>query len=231
MMRPLFQLGPRLALCAALVRQGSSLCDVGTDHAYLPIWLLKTGKISRALACDINPGPLEAARRDGEKYGVGEELSFRLSDGLRAVSPQEAEDTVIAGMGGELILRIVLETPWLRDSSKRLVLQPMSSVPQLRRGLAQAGFAVLEEEAVVDGGKVYSAFAAQYRGAPREEGPLYPYVGKLRPGAPHVERYAQKVLRELSAQRQGALHTGREAEAARLEKLLAQIQTAYLPQA
>ena len=57
-MRPLFQLGPRLALCAALVRQGSSLCDVGTDHAYLPIWLLKTGKISRALACDINPGPL-----------------------------------------------------------------------------------------------------------------------------------------------------------------------------
>ena len=88
-----------LALCAALVRQGSSLCDVGTDHAYLPIWLLKTGKISRALACDINPGPLEAARRDGEKYGVGEELSFRLSDGLRAVSPQEAEDTVIAGMG------------------------------------------------------------------------------------------------------------------------------------
>ena len=114
-MRPLFQLGPRLALCAALVRQGSSLCDVGTDHAYLPIWLLKTGKISRALACDINPGPLEAARRDGEKYGVGEELSFRLSDGLRAVSPQEAEDTVIAGMGGELILRIVLETPWLRD--------------------------------------------------------------------------------------------------------------------
>ena len=71
-MRPLFQLGPRLALCAALVRQGGSLCDVGTDHAYLPIWLLKTGKISRALACDINPGPLEAARRDGEKYGVGE---------------------------------------------------------------------------------------------------------------------------------------------------------------
>ena len=56
-MRPLFQLGPRLALCAALVRLGSSLCDVGTDHAYLPIWLLKAGKISRALACDINPGP------------------------------------------------------------------------------------------------------------------------------------------------------------------------------
>ena len=86
-MRPLFSLGPRLALCAALVREGSPLCDVGTDHAYLPIWLLKTGKVPRALACDINPGPLEAARRDGAKYEVGEELSFRLSDGLRAVLP------------------------------------------------------------------------------------------------------------------------------------------------
>ena len=230
-MRPLFQLGPRLALCAALVRQGSSLCDVGTDHAYLPIWLLKTGKISRALACDINPGPLEAARRDGEKYGVGEELSFRLSDGLRAVSPQEAEDTVIAGMGGELILRIVLETPWLRDSSKRLVLQPMSSVPQLRRGLAREGFAVLEEQAVVDGGKVYSAFAAQYQGSPVEAGPLYPYLGKLCPGGPYVEEYARKVLRGLEAQRQGALHRGEGERAAQLGELLSQIWQTYLPQA
>ena len=220
-----------MALCAGFVREGTVLCDVGTDHAYLPIWLLKTGKISRALACDIRPGPLETARKDGAKYEAGEGLSFRLSDGLRQVSPEEAKDVVIAGMGGELILRIVKETPWLRDPGKRLVLQPMSSVPELRLGLAEAGFQVLEEEAVIDGGKVYSAFAAQYRGAPLEEGPLYPYVGKLRPGAPHVERYAQKVLRELSAQRQGALHTGREAEAARLEKLLAQIQTAYLPQA
>ena len=104
-MRPLFQLGPRLALCAGFVREGTVLCDVGTDHAYLPIWLLKTGKISRALACDIRPGPLETARKDGAKYEAGEGLSFRLSDGLRQVSPEEAEDVVIAGMGGELILR------------------------------------------------------------------------------------------------------------------------------
>ena len=70
-MRPLFQLGPRLALCASLVREGSTLCDVGTDHGYLPIWLLKTGKIPKALACDINPGPLEAARRTGRNTAWG----------------------------------------------------------------------------------------------------------------------------------------------------------------
>lgn len=228
-MRPLFSLGPRLALCAALVREGSPLCDVGTDHAYLPIWLLKTGKIPRALACDINPGPLEAARRDGAKYEVGEALSFRLSDGLRAVLPQEAGDVVLAGMGGELILRIVGETPWLRDGEKRLVLQPMSSVPELRLGLRALGFAVLEEHAAVDGGKVYSAFAAQYVGEPPETGPLYPYLGKLVPGEPGTERYAEKVLRELANRLQGARHSGAQAQAAELEARMAAIRDTYLP--
>ena len=176
-----------------------------------PIWLLKTGKISRALACDIRPGPLETARKDGAKYEAGEGLSFRLSDGLRQVSPEEAKDVVIAGMGGELILRIVEETPWLRDPGKRLVLQPMSSVPELRLGLAEAGFQVLEEEAVIDGGKVYSAFSAAWTDSPVEADPLYPTMGKLRPGGSCVEAYARKVLRELDAQHRGAVHTGDEA--------------------
>lgn len=227
-MRPLFQLGPRLALCAALVREGSPFCDVGTDHAYLPIWLLKMGKIPKALACDVNPGPLEAARRDGAKYGVGEELSFRLSDGLKEVSPQEAEDIAIAGMGGELILRIVAETPWLQEGDKRLILQPMSSVPELRLGLEELGFSVLQEEAVEEGTKVYSAFTAQYVGKPVENSPLYPYLGKLRPKAPHVEAYGKKVLRELSAQRQGALHTGEQERADYLERLILQVEEQYV---
>lgn len=227
-MRPLFQLGPRLALCASLVREGKALCDVGTDHGYLPIWLLKAGRIPRALACDINQGPLDAARRDGAKYEAGDALSFRLSDGLRKVSPEEAEDVVIAGMGGELILRIVGETPWLRDQDKRLILQPMSSVPELRLGLAELGFAVLQEEAVEEGTKVYSAFAAEYTGRPEETGPLYPFLGKLRPGAPHVDAYARKVLRELASQRKGALHTGDAAGAARLEELIREVEEMYL---
>ena len=227
-MRPLFSLGPRLALCAALVREGSPLCDVGTDHAYLPIWLLKTGKIPRALACDINPGPLEAARRDGAKYEVGEALSFRLSDGLRAVLPEEAGDVVLAGMGGELILRSVGETPWLRDGAKRLVLQPMSSVPQLRLGLQELGFAVLEEQAVEDGGKIYSAFAAQYQGQVPDPGPLYPYLGKLTPGAPWVDRYGEKVLRDLENQARGARHRGEEERAAALEEVILAIRREYL---
>ena len=107
----------------------------------------------------------------------------------------------------------------------------MSSVAELRRGLAELGFQVLQEQAVVDGGKVYSAFSAAYQGAPVENGPLYPYLGKLIPGAPHVEGYARKVLRGLEAQRQGALHREDSQRAAQLEELLSQIGQAYLPQA
>ena len=228
-MRPLFDLGPRLALCAGLVRPGRKLIDVGTDHAYLPIWLLRRGLVKSALATDINPGPLEAARRSGEKYGAGEALSLRLCDGLAGVAPEEGEDIVIAGMGGELILRIVGETPWLRDGEKRLVLQPMSSVPELRLGLRALGFAVLEEHAAVDGGKVYSAFAAQYVGEPPETGPLYPYLGKLVPGEDGVREYGEKVLRELGNQLQGARHSGAQARAAELEARMAAIRDTYLP--
>lgn len=227
-MRPLFKLGARLALCADLVRPGSALCDVGTDHAYLPIWLLKMGRAPRALACDVNSGPLEAARRDGEKYQVGEGLTLRLSDGLRQVAPEEAEDIVIAGMGGELILRIVEETPWLREGDKRLILQPMSSVPELRQGLQRLNYAVLEEYAVQDGEKVYSAFAAEYAGEPVETDPLYPWMGKLIPGEPPVDAYARKVLRELTAQRKGALHRGDAPDAARLETVMQEIGERYL---
>ena len=145
------------------------------------------------------------------------------------MAPEEGEDIVIAGMGGELILRIVGETPWLRDGEKRLVLQPMSSVPELRLGLRALGFAVLEEHAAVEGGKVYSAFAARYAGEAPETGPLYPYLGKLVPGEDGVKEYGEKVLRELGNQLQGARHSGAQAQAAELEARMAAIRDAYLP--
>ena len=178
-MRPLFQLGPRLALCASLVREGSLFCDVGTDHAYLPIWLLKMGKISRALACDVNPGPLEAARRDGARYEVGEELSFRLSDGLRQVSPQEAEDIAIAGMGGEQIAAMIENTPWLKAVDKHLILQPMTHYEDVRRALCENGFSILCEKTVTEGERVYLVISARYTGAAEEKPEWYYYAGKL----------------------------------------------------
>lgn len=225
MSRPLFQLSPRLLLCASLVRVGSPLCDVGTDHAYLPIWLLKSEKIPRAIAADINRGPLYAAAQNAERYHVGEKLSLRLSDGLKKISPDEADDIVIAGMGGELILKIVEEAPWLKDSTKRVVLQPMSAAPELRIGLSRLGFKVLEEYAVEDSGKVYTAFSAEYTATPPSTDKLYPYLGKLKTDTPAAKKYAQKQIRGLRGRLEGALHGSGEDSPEELRDIIKEIES------
>lgn len=228
MSRPLFQLGPRLALCADLLRGGAPLCDVGTDHAYLPIWLLKTGKVDRALGCDVNQGPLDKAAENARRYHVEDRLALRLSDGLREVRPEEAAEVVIAGMGGDLILRIVEEAPWLREEGRRLVLQPMTSAETLRRGLARLGFALLEERAVVDGGRPYSAFSAMWTGAEMPRDPVWPYLGLLQPEDPAARRLAEKVLRELGDRMEGARRGRGEDDPAALEEAMREIRKRFL---
>lgn len=228
MPRPLFQLGPRLALCAALTRPGAPVADIGTDHGYLPIWLLKARRAPRAVAADVNEGPLQTARSNGARYGVGKQLRFLLSDGLQGLCPEDAEDIVIAGMGGELILRMVEETPWLRSPGKRLVLQPMSCADLLREGLWRLGFAITEERPCVDGGRVYAAFAAEFAGELGSMPPLYPYMGRLKPGSPEVQLYAEKQVRILENQRKGAAHLGETARAEALEESIKGVREVYL---
>ena len=106
-MRPLFQLDARLQMCADFVPPGAVLADIGTDHAYLPVWLCKSGKIPKAIAADIGQGPLQSAGESIARYQAQDRIETRLSDGLAAFSPGEADTIVIAGMGGELIARIL----------------------------------------------------------------------------------------------------------------------------
>lgn len=223
-----FSLGPRLSLCAELLRPGRPMADIGTDHGYLPIWLLKTGAVDRAIASDINPGPLDAARRHGQLYGVGDELRLVQGDGLSRISPEDADDIVIAGMGGELILHIIGSTPWLSCADKRLVLQPMSAVDKLRTGLWQLGFAVQKELAARENGKVYSAFSVGYAGELGEMDSIYPYMGRLESGSEEVSAYADKALRGLRNSLLGAEHNGRQEEARRLREVIEGIEREYL---
>lgn len=221
-------LSPRLALCAQLARPGKTVVDVGTDHAYLPIWMLLSGRISRAVACDINPGPLRCAALHAQRWGVEDRLELVRSDGLEALGPEAGEEIVIAGMGGELILKIIRRAPWLQDPEKHLVLQPMSHPGRLRVGINALGFRVLEEQAVVDNGKVYSAFSADYAGGPQPENELYPYMGRLAPGGPNVDLYAQKVIQRLQKQAMGAACQGRQETQEALEKVIREIASVYL---
>ncbi len=178
MSRPLFDLGKRLGLCASMVREGVSLADIGTDHGYLPIWLSLQGKISRGIASDVRPGPLHAAEKNIARWKAGRIIT-RLSDGLAEIGPQEADDIVIAGMGGELIARIIREAPWLKDENKRLILQPMTSFAELREFLAEEGFAVLREEAVLEERRAYSVILAAYAPQKVRKFPGWAYIGGI----------------------------------------------------
>ena len=109
-MKPL-DLTPRLAAVAAQVPPGARLADVGTDHAYLPVWLLLAGRIVGAVATDVNQGPLQRGQETAQRYGVAHRMDFRRCDGLAALSPGEVDTVVIAGMGGDLMVHILSAAP------------------------------------------------------------------------------------------------------------------------
>lgn len=228
MSRPLFQLGPRLALCASLLEGGESVADIGTDHGYLPIWLIKTGKVPEAVGADVRPGPLDAARKNGERYQTGDSLHLYLSDGFEKVPPCYCREAVVAGMGGELIFHLLQQAPWLKECCKRIVVQPMSAASKLRLGLFGLGYQVEREEAVWDSGKVYSAFSLIPRLHPQQEKDvLFPYMGKLVPGKAYVKEYGEKEIRKLQNKARGFRCQGDESKSRQLLQLCAEIEQRY----
>ena len=157
-MRPI-TLSPRLGTVAKLVPPGVRFADIGTDHAYLPVWLLQHGVIERAIAADLNSGPLDRARENAKKYGLTDRISFRLGDGLGCVSPGEADVIAIAGMGGETIAAILAAAPWTAQGDHLLLLQPMSALDDLRRWLSDSGYTIQRELLCRDGGTRYTVLA------------------------------------------------------------------------
>lgn len=211
---PLFTLGGRLQLCASMVRKGSVLADIGTDHGYLPIWLARQGLITRAVAADVKLGPLQKAQMNIERYRVQDKVSARLSDGLNEIFPLEADDIVIAGMGGEMMIRIISNAPWLKNEGKHLILQPMTSAEVLRTFLAQQGFAVVREQAVTEDQHIYSVFLVQYSSKSVSTGELYPYIGKLDATTEDNRAYIRMKIRNLEKRVRGLTLSGKEEDAA-----------------
>ena len=162
------RLNARLCSAASLVRQGAVFADIGTDHAYLPIFLLTEGVIDRAYATDINQGPLSSARANVAEAELCDRVTFMLCDGAHALSGKGIDDYAICGMGGELIADIIDRAPHLRDGAVRLILQPMSRQEHLRRYLMSEGFAIRCESYSYDSGKYYVTLMAEYTGECRE---------------------------------------------------------------
>ena len=155
-------LSKRLLCAASLIRDGSFLADVGTDHAYLPIHLCLGGRVRGAFASDINQGPVERARENIKKYGLEDTVSVEVSDGLRAAEAHSPDSIAILGMGGELIARILSEAAWVKKEGICLCLQPMTHAEALRSYLLENGFAIKQEEIVEEDGRIYQLLTAEY---------------------------------------------------------------------
>ena len=154
----------RLASAAGLVRQGARFADIGTDHAHLPLALLREGRIEGAVCSDINRGPLESAMANAREAGFFDKIKFVLTDGAAALEGEGLTDIAICGMGGELIAAIIDAAPFLKSEGIRLILQPMSRQGQLRRYLATEGFNVIKEVYSYSQGKYYVTICAEYTG-------------------------------------------------------------------
>ena len=161
-------LNPRLNSAAELVRQGATFADIGTDHAYLPLFLLEEGRICRAFCTDINKGPLESARKNVAAAGMSDRCEFLLTDGATSLAGRGITDYAICGMGGELIADIISRAPELATEEVSLILQPMSRQSVLRKYLASAGFEIRCESYSCDAGKYYVCMLVKYSGVPRD---------------------------------------------------------------
>lgn len=159
----------RLSCAASMVRHDSVVADIGTDHAYIPIYLITRGISRFAIASDVNKGPLERAKKNAAEYSVADRMRFTLADGLEGIEPERegVSDIVICGMGGELIARIISASEYTKKDGVRLVLQPMSCAAELRLFLADNGYNILTEKLCQAAGKTYTCILAEYDGVRR----------------------------------------------------------------
>ena len=219
-------LDARLSCCASFVRSGSLLADIGTDHAYLPIWLVQNKSCRSAIAADLRQGPLDSAQKNILSAGLQQYITTRLSDGLTKILPHEADDIVIAGMGGHLIASILEAAPWVKDPQKRLILQPMSDAPVVRRWLCENGFDILEERAVHCGKHLYGVMHVAYNATVLQPDEVFYRVGRMSSGGADEQAYIARELHRLQEKAAGLQKSKLAKQSTEdLQKMIQKIQT------
>ncbi len=168
-------LSDRLRECASFLCSGIRVADIGCDHGYLGIHLLKECNATSVIASDVNEAPLQSAMRNAEKYGVKDKMTFYLSDGARNI-PRDFDALVCAGMGGDTMIHILEDAPWLRSEQYYLVLQCQSKTPMLRRYLSDTGWRIAEETIIRDGKFLYTVMKVCWQ----------PEAPKLTPGQCYI---------------------------------------------
>jgi len=192
----------RLMKCAEFV-QGETVCDVGTDHAQLPVFLVREGRVKSAIASDIREKPLEIAGWNIVKAGLSDKIRMMLSDGLICIPGEHITDIVIAGMGGETIIHILKSCPWSLKH-KNLILQPMTKHEVLRKWLFENGFEIQKEECVPDKQFLYTVMQVQFTDVPAVPDWTDIYFGKMDLSKENGLAYAGRVLTQLRKAGEGS---------------------------
>lgn len=219
------KLDNRLMSVASLVRKGSTVVDVGTDHAYVVAYLIENGIIENAIASDINKGPLENARQTLIDCRISEKVELILSDGLMSVPENSADDIVVAGMGGILISEILENAPWVKNKNIHIVAQPMTHAEILRKWLCDNEFEIQREVASTDGKRVYVAISAFFTGKIHSFSDGYYYIGELKENKDELSMmYIDKILNSLQKKYDARRSAGLEDEDG-LQKIISEINT------
>ena len=203
-------LSTRLLACAAFVNTGDRVADIGCDHGYLSIHLLTSGIAKSCIASDVAEGPLQSAMRNARKFGVQENISFYLSDGVRNI-PRDFDSLVCAGMGGDTMIHILESAPWLRNEKYRLILQCQSKRPELCKWLYAHGFAIRRETLAKDGRFCYPVMEIVYAPGENLKGAqFYITPALLSSGSPLLPEFYDRVVGGIRMSVEGLARTGGE---------------------
>ncbi len=203
-------LSTRLFACAGFVNKGDRVADIGCDHGYLSIHLLTNGVARSCIASDVAKGPLQSAMDNARKFGVQENITFHLSDGVQSI-PRDFDTLVCAGMGGDTMIHILESAPWLRSQQYRLILQCQSKRPELRKWLYDHGYAIRRETLAKDGKFCYPVTEVVYAPGESLKGAEYYITPALRAsGSPLLPEFYDRVVGGIRTSVEGLSRTGGE---------------------
>lgn len=214
----------RLQTAAELVRQDRKTVDVGTDHGYLPAFLVMGGITDNVTASDIGSGPLENTKKTIEKYNLEGKIATVQSDGLEKID-RDTEEIIICGMGGTLIAEILTKAAWIKHKSIHLVLQPMTHSYDVRKFLCENGFYIDTEKFCTDDGRDYVVISAFYDGEKNIRDDFYYYFGDKAKGNTDSEKgYIRRQIFYIKSRYEGLMKSGNETEAEVFGKVLGEIR-------
>ena len=190
----------RMHAIAKYIEPGRGLIDVGTDHGYLPAWMASHGYRGNIIASDIHAAPLQKAKDTAEKAGITNRITFQLCDGLAQCKPESVDTIIIAGMGGDMICRILDLAEWCMDRRYKLILQPMTKSEVLRYWLTNNEFEILTEDLVPEGGSIYQLIVARFGGSTRlSDGELFLGKKELCTDEELYEQQRKKLIKRIDS--------------------------------